>query len=155
MIVYLTTNLITNKKYLGKDSNNNPNYLGSGINIKNAIKKYGKENFKKEIIEVCKNKNHLVKREEYWLNKFDVENNKEFYNKTNKAFGNSGHTVKSKLNISKGLRKRKWKKEWNKKISKARRGIKHKNHPKGKFHKSYGKPKSAQHSINIGKGHKK
>ena len=48
--IYLTTNLINGKKYIGKhfgaicDS-----YLGSGTLLQRAIAKYGKENFKKEI----------------------------------------------------------------------------------------------------------
>lgn len=50
--VYKTTNLLSNKIYVGfhmlgsKDSY----YLGSGLALKAAIKKYGKENFKREII---------------------------------------------------------------------------------------------------------
>lgn len=50
MIVYCITNKINGKKYIGSDSNNNPNYFGSGTYIKKAIKKYGKENFAKTII---------------------------------------------------------------------------------------------------------
>jgi group I intron endonuclease len=87
MVIYLTTNKINGKKYLGKDVQNNPKYLGSGLDLKKAIKKYGAENFKKTILEVCNNKEELWKREEYWLNYYDVKNNKEFYNRTNKAFG--------------------------------------------------------------------
>tara|TARA_R110001632_G_scaffold92860_1_gene198151 strand:+ start:678 stop:1313 length:636 start_codon:yes stop_codon:yes gene_type:complete len=83
----MSINTINNKKYIGKDVQNNPNYLGSGIDLKKAIKKYGKTNFKKIILEKCSSKDELWKREEYWLTKFDVKNNTEFYNRTNKAFG--------------------------------------------------------------------
>jgi len=100
MVIYLTTNLINNKKYIGKDINNNPKYLGSGSVLKKAIKKYGKENFKKEILEYCNNKEELWQREEYWLNFYDVESNPLFYNRTNKAYGNSGQTQKGKIKIS-------------------------------------------------------
>ena len=51
MIIYKTTNLINKKIYIGQDTKNNPNYLGSGKYFKYALKKYGKENFSKEIIE--------------------------------------------------------------------------------------------------------
>jgi hypothetical protein len=53
MIIYKTTNLVNQKFYVGKDTNNNPNYYGSGKRLKLAIKKYGIVNFKKETLEVC------------------------------------------------------------------------------------------------------
>ena len=56
--VYEITNKINNKKYIGKHTARliNNKYYGSGLAIKRAIKKYGKENFKKEI-------NWLIKQE--------------------------------------------------------------------------------------------
>jgi hypothetical protein len=51
--IYITTNLINNKKYIGqhKSKSFDLNYLGSGKLIVEAIKKYGKDNFKTEVIE--------------------------------------------------------------------------------------------------------
>lgn len=51
-IIYKTTNMINGKYYYGVHSTDdlNDNYLGSGYGLKNAIAKYGKENFNKEII---------------------------------------------------------------------------------------------------------
>lgn len=40
MIIYLTTNLLNGKIYIGQDSFNNPEYLGSEKLIKYAIKNY-------------------------------------------------------------------------------------------------------------------
>jgi len=85
MIIYKTTNLVNGKQYIGRDSRNNPNYLGSGSALKNAILKYGKHNFKKEIIEECNDVYHLIEREEYWLNYYDAGNNHLFYNVHNCA----------------------------------------------------------------------
>ncbi len=68
MIIYKTTNLINGKYYIGKDEKNNPEYLGSGKILKFAIKKYGIENFKKEILEICKTRDELNEREVFWIN---------------------------------------------------------------------------------------
>lgn len=67
MIIYKTTNLTNGKFYVGKDEKNNPNYLGSGIHLKRAVKKYGVENFKKEILEICENREKLNEKEKYWI----------------------------------------------------------------------------------------
>lgn len=50
--VYKTTNIINGKIYIGVHSTDklDDGYLGSGYAIKDAIKKYGKENFYREII---------------------------------------------------------------------------------------------------------
>jgi len=99
MIIYKTVNLVNGKIYIGQQSTNRKDYLGSGKILQRAIKKYGKENFKKEIIEKCSTKKELNEREIYWIkelnpeynlheggiggyNKFAVEANKKKKNKT-------------------------------------------------------------------------
>ena len=50
MYIYLTTNLINQKIYIGKSISfwlKTLDYFGSGIYLKYAIKHYGKENFKR------------------------------------------------------------------------------------------------------------
>lgn len=69
-IIYKTTNLITGKIYIGQDSNNNPRYLGSGLLIKKAIKKYGRDKFIKEVLEECLIED-LGIRERYYIELFN------------------------------------------------------------------------------------
>jgi group I intron endonuclease len=68
MIVYKTTNLLTNKSYVGKDAHNRSKYLGGGLYLSRAIKRYGKENFLKETLAWCYTKEHLD-----WLEKFYIQ----------------------------------------------------------------------------------
>lgn len=62
------------------DSNNNPEYLGSGFQVTKALKKYGKENFSKEILEECSTLQELREREVFWIKKFNASSSDEFYN---------------------------------------------------------------------------
>jgi group I intron endonuclease len=166
MVIYLTTNLINSKKYIGKDVNNNPKYLGSGSILKKAIKKHGKKNFKKEILEHCLSKEELWQREEYWLNFYNAESNPLFYNKTNKAYGNSGQTQNGKIKISNAKKgwvpsdetkklmseNRKGHKmyndEWRSKIKEALTGIKRSDETKQKQSKARkNKPSKSKKSV--------
>ena len=54
--IYQIINLINGKYYIGKHSTNkiDDNYLGSGTLLIMALKKYGRDKFKKEIIQFCK-----------------------------------------------------------------------------------------------------
>jgi len=80
MVIYKTTNLVNGKIYIGQDSNNNPKYLGSGMLLHRAIKKYGIDNFKKEILEECYNKKELDEKEKYWIKSYDSTNENIGYN---------------------------------------------------------------------------
>lgn len=80
MIIYKTTNLVNGKFYVGKDSKNDPNYLGSGRILKRSIKKHGKENFKKEVLEVCVSEEHLNERERFWITELKCRERSDCYN---------------------------------------------------------------------------
>jgi len=74
MYIYKTTNLINNKIYIGQTKQDKQYYYGSGTLIKEAIKKYGKRNFKKEIIEYVENENDLDDKEKNWINYYKSNN---------------------------------------------------------------------------------
>ena len=68
--IYKTTNLINKKYYIGMHITNNLNdgYVGSGKRLWYSIKKYGKENFNCEILEILPNRSSLKKREKELVN---------------------------------------------------------------------------------------
>lgn len=68
--IYKTTNIITGKFYIGMHStfDIDDDYLGSGKYLWRSIKKYGKENHKKVILEFCKDRIELKKREKEIVN---------------------------------------------------------------------------------------
>lgn len=79
--IYMTTNLINNKKYIGQHKGSiKDNYLGSGILLKKAIEKYGEENFKKEILCQCSTREEADKKEKEYISLYNAVNNKDFYN---------------------------------------------------------------------------
>jgi group I intron endonuclease len=80
MYIYKTTNLITDKIYIGQHTLNDSKYLGSGVYLKHAIKKYSKKNFTKEILETCNSVEQLNEREVYWISKLNSRDPKIGYN---------------------------------------------------------------------------
>lgn len=89
--IYLTTNLINNKKYIGQHRSEkfDLKYFGSGILLKEALSKYGKENFRIELLKECISEDDLNNSEIYYINLFDAVNSDNFYNIAN---GGDGHT---------------------------------------------------------------
>lgn len=86
--IYLTTNLINNKKYIGQRlvpknmKIEKDKYLGSGMILLSAVEKHGCDNFKKEILEICYSRINADKLEQFYFNKFKVlEKKEEFYNR--------------------------------------------------------------------------
>ena len=70
--IYLTINKVNHKTYVGQKKLitktwDKDNYLGSGKHLKCAIKKYGRENFEKFLIQFCSTKEELDKQEIFWI----------------------------------------------------------------------------------------
>jgi group I intron endonuclease len=120
--VYLITNIINGKKYIGssRKSQIDENYYGSGRAIKDALKKYGKNSFIRDII--WQGEGDARDIESQWLEYFNAKNNPQFYNMTNDARGNGLHKESTKRTVSEKLTGRKFSKEICEKISKAKKG---------------------------------
>jgi group I intron endonuclease len=75
--VYLTTNIVNGKQYIGDHSTNiDPNkdtYLGSGRPyFQNALNEYGKQNFKREILEFFSTKQEAFNAQEKYIIKYNT-----------------------------------------------------------------------------------
>ncbi len=73
--IYKVTNLINRKFYIGMHSTDNLNdgYLGSGNRISRSIKKYGKENFKLEILEFLIDRQLLSQKEKELITEITLQ----------------------------------------------------------------------------------
>lgn len=83
-LIYRTTNMVNGMMYIGKQlDEKKKNYLGSGTYIKRAIKKYGKENFKKEIlIRGIEDHKDLCDIEVYFIAYYGAQADDRYYNIT-------------------------------------------------------------------------
>jgi group I intron endonuclease len=115
LIIYKTTNLVNGKIYVGKYSGNRKGYLGSGLWIKRAIKKYKLENFKRETLEIC-TKDNWAEREQYWILFLNARDPKIGYNIAIGGEGflpGPGHPMFGKPHTE----------EWKQNLSNSRKGI--------------------------------
>jgi group I intron endonuclease len=151
--IYITTNNINNKKYIGKCKYKpgSKNYLGSGLHLKRAINKYGKENFSRDIIDTAKNENELNKKEKYWIDFYNAIHSDNFYNIA--EGGHGGNTLAGKTEeelkqfgeiISNANKGRKWSDE-----SKLNRSKERKGKFTGKDHHMFGKKLSDEQKKKI------
>lgn len=87
--IYLVTNNIDKKKYIGKreSSTFDNSYWGSGKYLQNAIRKYGKENFSREILAWAETRQELCRLEEEYISKYDAVESSEYYNLTKGGMG--------------------------------------------------------------------
>lgn len=69
--VYLIKNMVNGRPYVGSHAGSyfDKNYYGSGNNIKKAIKKYGRQFFRRKILFRAKNYDDLMSAETYFIKK--------------------------------------------------------------------------------------
>ena len=98
--LYITTNLIDGKKYVGVHKYNknklDESYKGSGKYLKRAIDKYGWDNFKTEIIEWFDTKEEMFEAEYNYIKDNNCISSNEYYN-----IHEGGHGGVSYINLPK------------------------------------------------------
>lgn len=147
-LIYKTTNLINNKIYIGKHQTENINdsYLGSGINLKKAIKKHGLENFKKEILFIFDTEEEMNRKEKELINE-DFISDENNYNLG--IGGEGGPHFKGKKHTQEAIDKSNRTQEY---IEKRKKTFKE-NFEKG-INKSWnkGKKQTIEHNKKISEG---
>lgn len=80
--IYLTTNLINGKQYIGKHKSKvfDEEYKGSGVLIHRALNKYGFDNFECHILCECFSDEELNEKEKYYISLFNAVDDENFYN---------------------------------------------------------------------------
>ena len=121
--IYITTNLINGKKYIGQHRSkvfDFINYKGSGKILKRAFKKYGKSNFKCELLEsinniptICDTAKELNESEIYYIKYYNCILSDEYYNMAEGGQGKSYSALSPEEQQAR-----------NKKISESRKGQK-------------------------------
>lgn len=100
--IYITTNIITGRRYLGKCKSSKPNskyYLGSGKLLKSDIKKYSTKSFTREIIDYAPNNKELLQKEFYYIKQYNCIDSDFWYNiswHNTRGFAGKKHSSESK-----------------------------------------------------------
>jgi hypothetical protein len=135
--VYKTKNKLNGKYYYGMHSTHNLNdgYLGSGKQLRYAIRKYGKVNFELEIIEFFDSRELLIEGEKKIITD-EIVKDKDSYNISYGGLGgvqNEEHRKKMREGSSK-FQKEKWKDDdYRDKISNMLRNNMKRNHELNKI----------------------
>lgn len=118
--VYITTNLVNGKKYIGqkKSSVFNPQYLGSGKLLKKAINKYGRDSFKVELVEFASSKSNLDSLEKLIILEHNAVESSLFYNLA--CGGQGGHIVDFTEEIKQKIRDKAIGRTWSEECRKKR-----------------------------------
>lgn len=78
--IYKITNIVNSKIYIGqhKTDDLNDEYMGSGLRLNRAIKKYGLDNFIKEILYVFDNEEDMNSKEKELVNEEYINSGKTY-----------------------------------------------------------------------------
>lgn len=146
--IYRITNLINGKTYIGqhKYKNLNDSYMGSGKHLKAAQKKYGIENFKKDILVFNIVEKSFIDLLEKEYIKFYRSIGKAEYNILDGGGGCTGfhHSEETKHKLSEVNKGKRFSDETRKKLSEAQKGNQN----------CKGKKLSEEHKRKLSEAHK-
>ena len=104
MWIYKITNILNQKIYIGQTirpiEERFRRHINDALNNKidthlaRAIRKYGKENFIIEVIDIAKTQEELTKKEQYWIHYYNSV--KIGYNETDATYKSGGNTYQNK-----------------------------------------------------------
>jgi hypothetical protein len=123
--VYIITNLINGKQYIGDHSTNDldDQYLGGGIYLSKAKKKYGKQSFELKIIEFFPTKQEAFNIQEKYINEYNTLSPNGYNISPKGGLGvKECHSKKTCKKISKSLTGKKHTEEQRKNQSNAHKG---------------------------------
>ncbi len=96
-LVYMHTNIINGKKYIGITSRTNPNHRWSNghgykenTHFRSAINKYGWENFSHDILLSGLSKEEANAKEKFFIKEWNTQNSEHGYNMTEGGDGSPG-----------------------------------------------------------------
>ena len=110
--IYITTNISNGKRYIGQKAfiKGYERYLGSGVLLKRAIDKYGKDSFIRDIVDIAYSKEELDNKEKEWIENYNAVKDDNFYNIAYGGIGtesgeknpmyNNTHTEEARRKIS-------------------------------------------------------
>ena len=115
--IYMSTNIINGRKYIGKHKSEifEEWYKGSGTKIMEDFQTMGRQNFRAELLEWCYSLEELNEREKFWINYYNARNDYNFYNvydggdngrlgyKTTPEFKQHMSKIKLETNARKGI----------------------------------------------------
>ena len=111
-------------KYIGKciytRKNNWENYLGSGLYLKRAIKKYGVENFTRIILSEATSAEELMVLEEYYILLYNAVESPDYYNVKLTSIGGDVFTTNPNKELIRLQRKQQMSGESNHQFGKAK-----------------------------------
>lgn len=148
--IYKTTCLINQKIYVGRKefSNNsveNAQYLGSGTAFKNALKKYGRQNFKREILRLCFSQHELSVWEHVYIKMLHAQDPEKGYNIADGDVNTTEYNPAKRPEVRKKISETMKRKYANGEIDKSKIVHVGENHPMyGKHHSEASKKKNSE-----------